>query len=64
VRASRSVGAIPQTSKFQPNQGEIAEVFSLPLTAFANLCLVEEQEVLINDVPRDILVYYIGNRRI
>jgi hypothetical protein len=26
--------------------------------------LVEEQEVLINGVPRDILVYHIGNRRI
>jgi hypothetical protein len=33
-------------------------------TAFANPRLVEEQEVLINGVPRDILVYHIGNRRI
>jgi 8-oxo-dGTP pyrophosphatase MutT (NUDIX family) len=58
------VGAIPQTSEFQSNAGEIAEVFSLPLTAFANPRMVEEQEVLINGVRRSILVYHIGNRRI
>ena len=58
------VGAIPNGSKFQPNEAEIADVFSLPLTAFANPRLVEEQEVLINGVPRDILIYHIGNRRI
>ena len=58
------VGAIPHGSKFQPNEAEIADVFSLPLTAFANPRMVEEQEVLINGVPRSILVYHIGNRRI
>lgn len=58
------VGAIPHALKFQPNEGEIAEVFSLPLTAFANPRMVEEQEVLINGVPRSILIYHIGNRRI
>jgi 8-oxo-dGTP pyrophosphatase MutT (NUDIX family) len=58
------VGAIPQTTKFDPNEAEIADVFSLPLTAFANPRMVEEQEVLINGVRREILVYHIGNRRI
>ena len=58
------VGAIPQAVKFEPNGGEIAEVFSLPLTAFANPRMVEEQDVLINGVPRSLLIYHIGNRRI
>ena len=58
------VGAIPHTTKFEPNEAEIADVFSLPLTAFANPRMVEEQEVLINGVRRNILVYHIGNRRI
>lgn len=58
------VGAIPHATRFEPNEAEIADVFSLPLTAFANPRMVEEQEVLINGVRRNILVYHIGNRRI
>jgi len=58
------VGAIPHGSEFEPNEAEIADVFSLPLTAFANPRMVEEQEVLINGVRRNILIYHIGNRRI
>lgn len=58
------VGAIPQTSKFQPNAAEIADVFSLPLTAFANPRLVEERDVLLDGVRRTLLIYHIGNRQI
>jgi len=58
------VGAIPQAYEFEPNEAEIAEVFNLPLTAFANPRLVEEREVVINGTKRTILIYHVGSRQI
>ena len=58
------VGAIPFPFETRPNAGEIAEVFSLPLTAFSNPRMVEERPVKINGVERLLLVYHIGNRQI
>jgi 8-oxo-dGTP pyrophosphatase MutT (NUDIX family) len=58
------VGAIPYPHKLKPNTAEIAEVFSLPLSAFANPKMVEEREVLINGARRTLRIYHIGNRQI
>jgi len=58
------VGAVPYPHKTQPNEAEIAEVFTLPVSAFANPKLVEERDVLINGVQRTILIYHIGSRQI
>lgn len=58
------VGAIPFPFETRPNAAEIAEVFSLPLTAFSNPRMVEERKVKINGVERLVLVYHIGNRQI
>jgi 8-oxo-dGTP pyrophosphatase MutT (NUDIX family) len=58
------VGAIPFPYETRLNDREIAEVFSLPLTAFTNPRLVEERPVKINGVERMLLVYHIGNRQI
>jgi 8-oxo-dGTP pyrophosphatase MutT (NUDIX family) len=58
------VGAIPFPYETRPNAREIAEVFSLPLTAFSNPRMVEERPVKINGVQRLLLVYHIGNRQI
>lgn len=58
------VGAIPFPFETRPNAQEIAEVFSLPLTAFSNPRMVEERPVKINGVQRLLLVYHIGNRQI
>jgi 8-oxo-dGTP pyrophosphatase MutT (NUDIX family) len=58
------VGAIPQGTKFTPNAAEIADVFSFPLTAFANPKLIEEREVLLNGVARSLRIYHVGRRRI
>jgi 8-oxo-dGTP pyrophosphatase MutT (NUDIX family) len=58
------VGAIPYPYKTQPNEAEIAEVFSLPISAFANPKLVEEREVVINGVKRNLLIYHVGSRQI
>jgi 8-oxo-dGTP pyrophosphatase MutT (NUDIX family) len=58
------VAAIPFPYETRLNAREIAEVFSLPLTAFTNPRLVEERPVKINGVERLLLVYHIGNRQI
>jgi 8-oxo-dGTP pyrophosphatase MutT (NUDIX family) len=63
-RVTPCVGAIPNAFKPEPNEAEIAEVFSLPVSAFANPRLVEEREVLLNGVARHIRIYYVGNRQI
>jgi 8-oxo-dGTP pyrophosphatase MutT (NUDIX family) len=58
------VAAIPFPYETRLNAREIAEVFSLPLTAFTNPRMVEERPVKINGVQRLLLVYHIGNRQI
>jgi 8-oxo-dGTP pyrophosphatase MutT (NUDIX family) len=58
------VGAIPFPYKATPSAAEIAEIFSLPLSAFSNPKMVEERPVKINGVERLLLVYHIGNRQI
>lgn len=58
------VGAIPYPYKVKPSEAEIAEVFSLPLSAFANPRLVEEREVVINGMKRNLLIYHVGSRQI
>ncbi|HVR97536.1 MAG TPA: CoA pyrophosphatase [Thermoanaerobaculia bacterium] len=58
------VGAVPFPYEATPNEAEIAEVFSLPLTAFANPRMVEERNVKINGTERMIRIYHVGNRQI
>jgi 8-oxo-dGTP pyrophosphatase MutT (NUDIX family) len=58
------VGAVPHTFQPSPNAGEIAEVFRLPLTAFANPQLVEERAVKIDGVARMLRIYHVGGRQI
>ena len=58
------VGAIPFPFQAEPNAAEIAEVFSLPLSAFANPKLVEERPVIFNGVERTLRVYHVGRRQI
>jgi 8-oxo-dGTP pyrophosphatase MutT (NUDIX family) len=58
------VGAIPFPFQAEPNAAEIAEVFSLPLSAFADPKLVEERPVSFNGVVRDLRIYHIGKRQI
>ena len=58
------VGAVPYPYEARPNEAEIAEVFSLPLTAFANPRLVEDRTVRIDGVPRNLRIYHVGSRQI
>lgn len=56
------VGAVPSPLQTRPNPLEIAEVFPLPLSAFANPQAVEEREVKIDGLVRTIRVYHVGSR--
>ena len=58
------VGAIPFPFEAQPNAGEIAEVFSLPLSAFSNPRMVEERPVKIEGRERTLRIYHVGTRQI
>jgi 8-oxo-dGTP pyrophosphatase MutT (NUDIX family) len=58
------VGVIPFPYEVDPNAGEIAEVFSLPLSAFSNPRMVEERPVKIDGVERTLLIYHVGSRQI
>jgi 8-oxo-dGTP pyrophosphatase MutT (NUDIX family) len=58
------VGAVPFPYEAKPDEGEIAEVFSLPLSAFANPTVVEERRVEIDGAARDLRIYHVGRRQI
>ena len=58
------VGAIPFPYEVDPNAGEIAEVFSLPLSAFSNPRMVEERPVKLDGVERTLRIYHVGSRQI
>jgi len=58
------VGAVPFPLKTEINEAEIAEVFAVPLSAFANPRLIEDRPVIINGRERMLRVYHVGSRRI
>lgn len=58
------VGAVPFPLKTEINEAEIAEVFSVPLSAFTNPRLVEERPVAIDGRERVLRIYHIGSRRV
>ena len=58
------VGAVPNPLETEINQEEIAEVFSVPLLAFADYRIVEDQLVKIDGVERMIRVYHVGKRQV
>lgn len=58
------VGAVPHPLETEINHEEIAEVFSVPLLAFADYRMVEDQLVKIDGVERMIRVYHVGKRQV
>ena len=58
------VGAIPHLFEPEPNAGEIADVFTVPLSALANPTMIEDRPVEINGVQRTLRIYHVGRRRI
>jgi len=58
------VGAVPFPLKTEVNPEEIAEVFPVPLLAFADHRTVEDRQVKIDGVERWIRVYHVGKRQV
>lgn len=58
------VGAVPHPLETEINHDEIAELFSVPLLAFADYRIVEDQLVKIDGVERTIRVYHVGKRQV
>jgi 8-oxo-dGTP pyrophosphatase MutT (NUDIX family) len=58
------VGAVPFPYEARPSEAEIAEVFSIPLSAFANPRVVEEREVAIDGAVRSLRIYHVGRYQI
>lgn len=58
------VGAVPFPLQTEVNQEEIAEVFPVPLMAFADYSTVEDRLVKIDGVERWIRVYHVGKRQV
>lgn len=58
------VGAVPFPVETRPNVDEIEDIFAVPLSAFANPTMVEDQVVRIDGDDRVLRVYHVGNRRV
>ena len=58
------VAAVPYPLETTLNEGEIAEVFSAPVLAFANPRMVEDRAVEIDGVRRMLRVYHVGSRQV
>lgn len=58
------VGAVAYPVEPTINRDEIDEVFSVPLTAFANPTAVEERVVSVDGVERALRVYHVGGRAV
>ena len=58
------VGAVPYPLQTEINHDEIAEVFPVPLLAFADFSMVEDRRVKIDEVERWIRVYHVGKRQV
>ena len=58
------VGAIPQEFEPRANRGEIADVFSLPLSALAHPNLIEDRLVSIDGVDRSLRIYHVGRHQV
>lgn len=58
------VGAIPYPYKTEINEAEIAEVFEVPLMAFADVRVAEDRVVTMDGVDRSFRIYHVGRHRV
>jgi 8-oxo-dGTP pyrophosphatase MutT (NUDIX family) len=58
------VGVIPSGTETIVNEEEIAEVFPVPLLAFADVRLAEDRLVTIDGVERMIRIYHVGRHQV
>jgi hypothetical protein len=55
---------VPFPLETTANPREIAEVFAVPLPAFANPKLIEEHQVMLDGHARSLRTYHVGGRRV
>ena len=58
------VGAVPYPLETRLEDGEIDEVFAVPLSVFTNPTLVEDQSVTLDGQERILRIYHVGSRRV
>lgn len=58
------VGAVPFPLETTRNAGEIEEIFSVPISAFANPQMIEDRIVTFDGEDREIRIYHIGGRQV
>lgn len=58
------VGAIPWPTELEPDGGEIEEVFTVPLFAFADITIAEDRKVKIDGRERNLRIYHVAGRQI
>lgn len=58
------VGVVPAGFVPKIDPGEIAEVFSLPLSALSNPNLIEDRQVKIDGLERSLRIYHVGRHQI
>lgn len=58
------VGAVAYPIETRVSKDEIAEVFAVPLLAFANVRLTEDRAVTVDGRRHTLRIYHIGNRQI
>jgi 8-oxo-dGTP pyrophosphatase MutT (NUDIX family) len=58
------VGVIPTGTETVINEEEIAEVFSVPLLAFADVRMAEDRMVTIDGIEKTIRIYYVGRHQV
>jgi len=58
------VGALPFPFETRANPEEIAEVFAIPLSAFANPRLIEDRRVVLDGSERMLRIYHVGSRQV
>ena len=63
-RVTACVGVVPYPIETVINEGEIDEVFAVPLSALANPELVEDRTVLIDEEEKMLRIYHVGRRQI
>lgn len=58
------VGALPYPYETVVNEAEIADVFEVPLMAFADVQVVEDRAVRVDGVDRMFRIYHVGRHRV
>ena len=63
-RVTPCVGVVPYPLETVIDEGEIEDVFTVPLNNLANPDLVEDRAVLIDGLEKDLRIYHVGRRQI